>query len=543
MFREFFAATRRYVDRLLVKHYFQPEPAQSLSLFRFLYCTSLFWTILSSSAGHLKKFDGTTWYPTPLFELLHIPLMSAELFQVVQHVLLAALALTALGVFTRASASVACAAFFLYMGTYLGFGKSPYTSYVVHSQNIVVFVLGILAIAPGVGVYGFDGWRLRNWRWRVREWPETRGDTAKISAWPRLLVMLTLGLAYFGAGYCKLASHLLWADGYTLQGHLLSKHLLVDSPAGAWVAQSYWLCLVLQIATLVLELGFFAAVYFPRWRWLFVLSSIGFHSSIYATMHINFFPYFGSTLLVFLDWPTVLWIAAPLRLLAKRMGWYSASAAAAPVAAMPRPMFVEYLPLGDTLFARRAIMGLAIFLFVCVVARVEAWPFTDYRVFTDRLHPGEVRVHRLAALDADGILHWIPPGWVPQSPTTINSRVRAHLAKDDTAAIQGLLRELGAHVASKDTEGRFHRVVFVERKLALNAERKLAPSAERRLASSAEQPLAAGPGQPVIVTETIPGGGAYVALDRPAYRARLRDTIADDEPAQLAEAEGDTILR
>jgi hypothetical protein len=532
MFRDFYAATRRYVDRLLVNHYFQPEPAQSLSLFRFLYCASLFWTIYSRSAGHLQKFDGNTWYPTPLFELLHIPLLSVELFQVVQHVLLAALALTALGVFTRASASVACAAFFLYMGTYLGFGKSPHTSYVVHSQNIVVFVLGILAIAPGVSVYGFDGWRMRNWRWRVREWPETPADTANISAWPRLLIMLTLGLAYFGAGYCKLAANPLWADGFTLQGHLLSKHLLVDSPAGAWVAQSYWLCLLLQIATLVLELGFFAAVYFPRWRWLFVLSSIGFHSSIYVTMHINFFPYFGSTLLVFLDWPTVLWITAPLRLLARQaggwLGGHSATAARALPSALPRPMFVECLPLGDTLFARRAIVGLAIFLFVCVIARVEAWPFTDYRVFTDRLHPGEVRVHRLAALDAEGRLHWIPQGWVPQSPTTINSRVRAHLAHDDKASIQQLLRELGAHVANRDTEGRFHRVVFVERRLAL----------------SAEQSLAASSSPSIIVTETIPGGGAYVALDRPAFRARLRDTIGDEEePAQIAEAEGDTVIR
>jgi hypothetical protein len=539
MFFEFIAATRRYVDKLLVNHYFQPEAAPSLSLFRFLYCASLFWTIYSSGAAYVKKFDGTTWYPTPLFELLHIPLISAELFQAVQHILLAALALTALGVFTRASASVACGAFFLYMGTYLGFGKSPHTNYVVHSQNIVPFVLGILAIAPGVSVYGFDGWRMRNWRWRVFSWPETPGDTALISAWPRNLIMLTLGLAYFGAGYCKLASHLLWADGHTLQGHLLSKHLLVDSPAGAWVAQSYWLCLFLQIATLVLELGFFAVVYFPRWRWLFVLSAIGFHSSIYATMHINFFPYFGSTLLVFLDWPTVLWITAPLRALARQFvqqpgGKPSPTAAATPTV-LPRPLFVEQLALGDTLWARRVIVGLATLLFVCVIARVEAWPFTDYRVFTDRLHPSEVRVHRLAALDGEGNLHWIPKGWVRQSPTTINSRVRAHLAKQDEAAIKDLLRELGAHVAAKDTEGRFHRVVFVERTLARSVDHRLTLSDVPTIAANAESQVTA--------TETIPGGGTYVSLDRPVFRARLRDTVADDEPSQVAEAEGDTILR
>jgi hypothetical protein len=190
-------------------------------------------------------------------------------------------------------------------------------------------------------------------------------------------------------------------------------------------------------------------------------------------------------------------------------------------------MFVEQLALGDTLWARRVIVGLATFLFICVIARVEAWPFTDYRVFTDRLHPSEVRVHRLAALDAEGNLHWVPKGWVRQSPTTINSRVRAHLAKQDEAAIKDLLRELGAHVAAKDTAGRFHRVVFVERKLALSDMPPIATNGESQ----------------VTATETIPGGGTYVALDRPVYRARLRDTVADEEPSQIAEAETDTILR
>ena len=56
--------------------------------------------------------------------------------------------------------------------------------------------------------------------------------SALLGAWPNQLIKLVLGLAYFGAGYCKLAGHPLWADGYNLQAYLLSKHLLHDIDAG-----------------------------------------------------------------------------------------------------------------------------------------------------------------------------------------------------------------------------------------------------------------------------------------------------------------------
>ena len=200
------------------------------------------------------------------------------------------------------------------MGTHLGFGKSPHTNYVIHSHNIVVFVLFILAIAPHAGEYGWDGLRRRGWRW----WP-SGGQPALATAWPRQLIILTLALAYFGAGYCKIASHLLWADGYNLQAYLMGKHLLLDCPVGAWIADSYWLCLLLSIATLALELTFFLILFFPRLTWLYVLSAISFHAAVYLTMRINFFPYYGFTLLVFIDWPLVQRATAPLlRLVGQR---------------------------------------------------------------------------------------------------------------------------------------------------------------------------------------------------------------------------------
>jgi vitamin K-dependent gamma-carboxylase-like protein len=207
----------QFVDRLLRRHFFQPAAPQSLSLFRFLYCTTLAWKLACDGDFFLEKFSLTAWYPIPLFERLGIPLMSPALFQVLHTVLLVALVLTALGACTRLAATTAWIAFFFYMGTYLGFGNSPHTTYVIHSHNIVVFILFILALAPGVATYGIDGWLSRRWRSPLGKPATGIGQPVWATAWPSQLIKLTLGLAYFGAGYCKLASHPLWADGYTLQ--------------------------------------------------------------------------------------------------------------------------------------------------------------------------------------------------------------------------------------------------------------------------------------------------------------------------------------
>lgn len=44
-----------------------------------------------------------------------------------------------------------------------------------------------------------------------------------------------LGLAYCGSAYCKLRDGGLgWADGRTLQGILMAKHLEADRPLGRW---------------------------------------------------------------------------------------------------------------------------------------------------------------------------------------------------------------------------------------------------------------------------------------------------------------------
>ncbi len=461
------ARPRQFSDRLLKQHFFRPAAPESLSLFRFLYCVALLWTLAEHHDEHLLKFAGDAWHPIPLFELLGVPLMSTAAYHVVWLVLLAALGLTAIGACTRVSATVAWIAFFFYMGTFLGFNKSPHTGYVIHTHNIVVFILFILALAPGVADYGVDAWLFRRWRQFFGAATSVSSrPTLQATAWPSQLIKLTLALAYFGAGYCKIAANPLWADGTTLQSYLMAKHLVIDSEPALWLAQSWWLCLLLGIATLALELTFFLIVFFPRLTWPYVVGVVLFHASVYVTMRINFFVYFGFTLLIFLDWPTLQALAGlPRKLAALVLRAKPPLVSSQPLAAaLTAPQIV----VGDTLLARGLILGLWAVLATCVCARIESWPFTDYAVFAGRSRISEVRAFRLAVSDRGGQIQWVPKGWSPLSPIPFNRWVETHVRHGDAASLSRLLDNLAGHVARSDQAHQFRSLIVVERKVQLD---------------------------------------------------------------------------
>lgn len=448
-------------NRWLDSHFFRPNDPRSLSLFRLLYCAAILWFVVSDRGKYLEQFSAVTWHPMPLFELFHVPLMGVEAYQALYWVLVVALALTAIGAFTHVSATVAWIAFFFYVGTYLGFGKTPGTNYVIHSQNICVMVLFILSVAPGVDRTGLDGWWQNGFRLRLPS-----GPPQPISAWPSQLIKLTLGLAYFGAGYCKIVTSIFWADGDTLQAHLISKYLLIDSQPGLWLAQHWWLCLVFGVATLVLELTFFLVVFHPRLTWFYVVGAICFHTAIFLTMHINFFPYFGCTFLIFADWPTLKAVFSPFAFIVRKVkSLWTGLPAAVPMQAQSPAV------IGNSLFARVIVVGLGMILLACVIGRVESWPFTDYRVFQGRMKLHHVRVYRLAGISPDGAWNWVSKDAVPLSRMSLNSRVKAHQKKGDEAAIAGLLDEMAACFAKRGGSS-FSGAALIERTVYVNTATK-----------------------------------------------------------------------
>jgi hypothetical protein len=436
------------LKRIVERSFFFATDSRSLSLFRFLYCAlcayQLWATIGWQTARHAKGI----FHPIPLFQLFGIGLMDAETFALVRGITIAALLLAAIGLFTRTALTVAWIGFFFYYGTVLSFTKDAHSDYVTHTQNIVIFMLWILSAAPGVAIWGVDGWRKRGFRWQPPE------SLREISAWPTQLVKLVLGICYFGAGYCKVWSHPLWADGYTLQAYMLQKHMLIDNPAALWMAEHWWLCLFAGVTTLLLELAFWIVPFVPRAvQWLFAAGGIGFHLMIYITMSIDFFPYWGFVYFVFLDWPTLQAIG---RFFTRGFA-AGAEALRAVALAWPRGTVV-----GATPFARGFSLVFAAVMLFCIFAHIEAWPFSDFRVFQKRKHYRIAHVFRIAGVEAEGERSWLDRNDLVGSPVSTNSRIRrSYQAKEPQTVEREFANQ--AKQLSEASRRRFESVQLIHR--------------------------------------------------------------------------------
>jgi hypothetical protein len=151
---------------------------------------------------------------------------------------------------------------------------------ILHSENLVVFHAGILALAFAL--------RRRRGRGRVMD-----GDTARLAL--RALSLVTV-LTYFVAGITKLRSGGAgWISGEALGDWLawdaLRKIELgsIHSPLAPLIASSRPLVQVLAVYTLIVELGAPLAMFSRRIAIAWVLLAWMFHLGILLTMAIGFF--------------------------------------------------------------------------------------------------------------------------------------------------------------------------------------------------------------------------------------------------------------
>ncbi len=277
---------------------FGATDSKDLNLFRVLFSVALIFQLASDFPWHVNTVsNGLDFNPIPLFEIFGIPRISSELFTWLGALLIVSLVLAGLGIATRVCLISGCILYFFYFGTVLSFFKSPHTNYVWHTNNIVVPVLFVLACAPGVNRFGVG---------RLLQRTSKQVHLGPFPDWPRFAVILTLGLAYFGAGYVKLVtSGPLWADGYTMQHALLEKFVMDDIPIAMGLARYYWICLLIGVFTLLIELTFVVVAFIPKLTRVYVTAGLGLHLGIYAIMNINFLHYFGFVYLVFLRWEHV----------------------------------------------------------------------------------------------------------------------------------------------------------------------------------------------------------------------------------------------
>ena len=200
---------------------------------------------------------------------------------------LALLAAIALGVWTRI-ALVLFLALFLYQEACINsLGK------ITHGTLPLLYAVAFFALAPCDRAATLP----RLWRRRRGEVVEPAG-TSEYARWPLQLLFIELASFYGSAGVTKLRrAGLAWADGYTLQFHLLTK----DTAAGVWVAQHLWLCAALSALVLVLELAFPLGIVFRRLRPLLLCGGALFHLGTTVLMNVTFWPVVA-TYLLFVPW-------------------------------------------------------------------------------------------------------------------------------------------------------------------------------------------------------------------------------------------------
>ena len=139
----------------------------------------------------------------------------------------------------------------------------------------------------------------------ARAWRRSRGgvpepEPSAYARWGLELVYVELAAFYAAAGIAKLRhAGPAWADGYTLQYHLLAK----GEPAGLWLAEHLPLCTVLSVLVLGFELAFPLSVILRRLRPTFLLGGTLFHLGTTVFMGITFWPVVALYTL-FVPWAT-----------------------------------------------------------------------------------------------------------------------------------------------------------------------------------------------------------------------------------------------
>ncbi len=345
---------------------FRYEHSGSLSFFRFAYCLTFAITLLLVAPEWDRYYAQNQYSATPLFAYISPEAIPFKAFVALRYVLVASLFFSAIGFLTRPALLVSALGFFLYEGTHLGFERPLEGTYSFHLTNLAVFFFIILTFAPEVDRHGIDSIR--------------RGTTAPIAIpeWPRKAMLGMLCFAYFGAGWQRLLANPLWIDGHTLQAYLLDKHIRYDIPLGYWIAQHWLLCVFVSVYTMALELSYIVVMIWPRLKPLYLLGGLGLHLGIYLTMGINFFLYFVFAYFVLVEWK---WIALAIAKIQRRTFVWDPPQA--PSTDVPR----------ISKFACVAWIGLQAF---CVFKGVEAWPFSDFRVFRERRNPDDISALVLA---------------------------------------------------------------------------------------------------------------------------------------------------
>ena len=249
----------------------------------------------SAWAGVSRAF----WTPLPAFASVGLtPLSPAALF-FVEAVWRAALAFSAIGLFTRASMCVAAVLSFYLFGLPNNFG------HVYHFDALLVITAAILACSRAGDAWSVDA---------LMKGGKAREPSGEYT-WPIRMVWVAMALVFAAAGIAKLRyGGLEWvtSDNMTIVLRRAAYHVSDADPIttlGLWIADRSWLSRGLAAGSLIVELGFISAVFSRTARCVMVPAAFLMLVGIRVLMG----PTFGGFLVANVFW--IPWSALGERLL------------------------------------------------------------------------------------------------------------------------------------------------------------------------------------------------------------------------------------
>jgi predicted DCC family thiol-disulfide oxidoreductase YuxK len=278
------------------RFWFEPSRPADLGVCRLLFFAGLFFFYLPMNFAAWGGVSRAFWMPLPIFAWLHLGPAPSAILEWLSIAWRFALALSAIGLFTRVSMVVAAALGFYLLGLPHNFG------HVYHFDALLVLALVTLGCSRAGDAWSVDALMTRR--------------PARPSAeytWPIRMVWTLMALVFLAAGIAKLRhGGTAWIASANMSFILLRSayHTSDADPIttlGLWVASHAWLSRALAAATVVVELGFITSLIGRRARRVFVPAGM----ALLVGIRIMMGPTFGGFLLANVFW--VPWQAIGLR--------------------------------------------------------------------------------------------------------------------------------------------------------------------------------------------------------------------------------------
>jgi len=285
------------VISLWSRFWFTPSSPVDLGVGRLFFFAGVFATYATEDFSAWGGVSDAFWLPLPLFTLLHLKPLAPDVLAVLQVVWRAALLLSAVGLFTRASMVVASLLGVYLLGLPHNFGQT------YHFDAVLVIAMCILACSQAADACSIDV--------LLRDHPAPRRSGEY--AWPIRAIWVAVSLVFFAAGLAKLRyGGLAWITSGNMS-ILLTRALYHVSDAdpltsaGLWIAAHHWLASAVAAAAVTTEVSFPAALISRRARMVLVPAAIAMLVAIRLLMG----PTFGGFLIVNVFW--VPWCALVVR--------------------------------------------------------------------------------------------------------------------------------------------------------------------------------------------------------------------------------------